>query len=97
MDTISYRELQRAPVDKLLSMLPLGITVDSQGKAIILSIEGYRALLDKYRQLDSQAKIPLYNPALHRPGSRVLVEKGKRLVVTIVPEIDAEGYPIPLV
>ena len=39
--------------------------------------------------------IPLYNPADHKAGDRVLVRQGKRLVETIIPELDAEGNPIP--
>lgn len=39
--------------------------------------------------------IPLYNPAIHKAGDRVLVRKGKKLVEAIVPEIDADGQVIP--
>jgi len=92
MEKISYRELQRLPSDKLQELLPCGITLDSQGIAIILSVEGYKVLLDKHRQNDSQAK--LYNPSIHKAGDRVLIRQGKKLVETVIPELDADGYPI---
>jgi hypothetical protein len=38
---------------------------------------------------------PLYNPACHRPGDRVLVRQGKGLVEMVVPALDAEGNPLP--
>lgn len=129
MERISYRDLQRMPASKLLSMLPCGVTVDSQGGAIILSVEGYEELLKGYRQLDSQGankgvktetidklrqtmksiedrtkapqrpseSLPLYNPAIHGPGDRVMVKPlyGKKLVETVIPELDAGGQPVP--
>ena len=39
--------------------------------------------------------LQLYNPAIHKAGDRVLMQKGKRLVEAIVPELDADGRPIP--
>ena len=41
-------------------------------------------------------KIPLYNPYVHRPGDLVLVQQGKRLVETVIPELDADGNPMPI-
>lgn len=43
------------------------------------------------------ASLPLYNPAIHGPGDRVLVKPlyGKKLVATVLPELDAGGQPIP--
>lgn len=37
----------------------------------------------------------LYNPIEHRPGDRVLVKRGKRLIETVIPELDADGNPMP--
>lgn len=34
--------------------------------------------------------IPVYDPAIHKEGDRVMVRRGKRLVETIVPMIEAE-------
>ena len=45
MRTISYRELQRISSEELKGRLPCGITVDSQGIAIILSVDDYKRLL----------------------------------------------------
>ncbi len=39
-------------------------------------------------------KVPLYNPQIHRAGDRVMVQKGKRLIETIIPELDADGYAV---
>ena len=41
-----------------------------------------------------QPSIPLYNPAIHKPGDSVLVQQGKRLVETVIPELDGDGNPI---
>lgn len=38
--------------------------------------------------------VPLYNPAIHKAGDRVLVWRGNHLVETIIPELDADGQPI---
>lgn len=99
MEKISYRELQRMSSDKLLEILPCGVAVDSQGIAIVLSIEGYKRLIEGYKgnkQNDSQP-IPLYNPAIHRAGDRVLVKPGKskKLVEVVIPEVDADGNAVP--
>ena len=40
--------------------------------------------------------LPLYNPAIHKAGDRVLMRVGKKLIPTVVPELDAEGKVIPL-
>ncbi len=42
-----------------------------------------------------QPNTPVYNPAIHRPGDKVLVRQGKRLVPTIIPNLDADGQAIP--
>ena len=39
--------------------------------------------------------IPLYNPMTHRPGDRVMVWKGRKLVEVVIPELDSEGNPMP--
>lgn len=39
--------------------------------------------------------VPLYNPAVHRAGDRVLVYQGKRLIEMVIPRLDADGNPIP--
>ena len=37
----------------------------------------------------------VYNPSIHKAGDRVMVWKGKRLVETVVPRVDAGGSVIP--
>lgn len=41
-------------------------------------------------------KPDLYNPMIHRPGDRVLIQAphSKRLVETVIPRLDADGQPI---
>ncbi len=42
-----------------------------------------------------QPNIPLYNPSIHKAGDTVRVLRGKREVVTLIPELDADGRPMP--
>ena len=39
----------------------------------------------------------LYDPSVHKAGDRVLVRdfKGRRLVEAVVPDLDADGHPMP--
>jgi len=37
----------------------------------------------------------LYNPTEHRVGDTVLIQQGKRQVTVTIPELDADGQPIP--
>ena len=37
----------------------------------------------------------LYNPAKHRPGDIVLVQRGKRFQTVTIPKLDADGNPMP--
>jgi len=59
-------------------------------EAVGLKLNGNKILS---KQLD--ADIPLYNPMKHRVGDRVLVQKGKRFIEIVIPELDDEGNPIP--
>ena len=38
--------------------------------------------------------LPIYNPAIHKPGDKVLFKVGKKMVETVVPELDGAGQPI---
>ena len=63
---------------------PLGLTVGGYIKGQIMkSISG------------STTKPRLYDPATHKAGDTVLVRKGKKLIETRVPDLDAGGEPIP--
>ena len=39
--------------------------------------------------------IPLYNASIHKPGDRVRMYQGNRLIELVIPELDADGNPIP--
>ena len=39
---------------------------------------------------------PLYNPAVHKAGEKVLMRQGKRLVLAVVPELDGAGEIMPV-
>jgi len=53
-----------------------------------------RGIEQRYDAKPKQAEsLPIYNPAIHKAGDRVLIQQGKRLIPTIVPEIDADGHP----
>ena len=62
-----------------------------------LQMEGNRIVGVSSRLERNDVSIPLYNPAIHRAGDRVLIKPphSKRLVETVIPELDAGGNPIP--
>lgn len=43
------------------------------------------------KRVNTPEKIPIYDARIHKAGDRVLVRKGKSLVETVVPELDADG------
>lgn len=58
--------------------------------------------LDELRQMVSCIEVkkvtpgvPLYDASVHRAGERVKVWNGGQYVETIIPELDAEGQPVP--
>ena len=56
----------------------------------------YREGNEKPSSLVVRPKPPLYNPyKKYKAGDRVMVKWGKRLVETIIPEVDADGNAIP--
>ncbi len=81
---VSYRELMRMGASKLRELL----SEDS----LTVSVDGVIEF-DVRKHVDSQAKIPIYNPAIHKAGDRVLVLKGKEYVKMVVPDLDADGRP----
>ena len=40
---------------------------------------------------------PIYNPAIHRPGDKVMMRSpyNRKLIETVIPELDADGNPVP--
>jgi hypothetical protein len=59
-----------------------------------LRIEGNKISLGS-KQAVAQPDLPIYNPTIHRPGDKVLVKVGGRLVPMIVPVLDGDGRPMP--
>ena len=45
-------------------------------------------------QPECNLKVPLYNPSIHRAGDLVIVQKGKRFIEMVIPEIDADGNAV---
>lgn len=89
LEVITMRELKRGlTANRLSDKLPCKLVSDSQTICVLLPIA-------TYNQLVRQFKLPFYNPAIHKAGDKVLVKKGKRLVETIVPELDAGGNLMP--
>ena len=43
---------------------------------------------------ESPDPLPLYNKEVHHAGDRVLIQRGKRLVETVVPHLDMDGQSI---
>jgi len=64
-----------------------------------LTLEGNRIVgTAKQAVVSSESvTVPLYNPSVHKPGARVLVRPpyGKREIEIVIPEIDADGHPVP--
>lgn len=74
--------------------------VQPTGSISGLIMEGNRIAGVKPKQVAQaepvQSNIPVYNPYEHyEPGNKVLIRRGKRMIETVIPEIDAEGYAIP--
>ena len=86
--------------DKVVAMLAeranrQDLSIGEYIKAQILkSLNGANPPLNDSYGRDSQA-IPLYNPSIHKPGDRVLVKQGKRLIAAVVPELDVDGNAMP--
>ncbi len=71
-------------------------TVQPKLAAVGLKLEGNRIIrLEKPNSNLVQPRPPLYNPAIHGPGDTVLLQRGKRMIPTIIPRLDADGNPMP--
>ncbi len=62
-------------------------------ESVGLKLEGNRIV--RLEKLDVKPSIPVYNPAIHGAGDTVLVQRGKRMVPTTIPSLDADGNPMP--
>ena len=43
---------------------------------------------------ESNTTVPMFNPSIHKAGDKVLVYQGKKLIETVIPELDADGHPV---
>lgn len=96
MRKVSIKQFQRTLCSELKE-LPLALTSDGQVVVTILSVTQYNQLVKGYKDnnTDSSHKLKLYQPGVkYQPSERVLVKRGKRLIETTVPELDAEGQPM---
>ncbi len=92
MKALGIRTL-RANLATVLKDLPVSVTSDGESVAVILSLNDYQRLVTQYGvHQPTTTEPPIYNKAIHKPGDRVRVWKGKKLVETIVPELDADGH-----
>jgi hypothetical protein len=85
----SYRDFRAMNASEVLANLPITVMSDGTPLFKIVTIQDDTQATVPV-QIDTQP-IPLYNPSIHRAGDTVML-KGK--VVTI-PELDADGHPIP--
>ena len=76
------------PTSNLDELDPVPCLTQELQKEIAFSVDV------KTHELDPVQPIPLYNPQIHRAGDRVMVQKGKRLIETVIPELDADGYAV---
>ena len=63
-------------------------------------LDEIQGLINSIHQKHKQTEAPLdlppfYDPNFHRPGDTVRVRRGKRVLTTVIPELDAEGNTIP--
>ena len=72
-------------------VLQEGITVIPKAEVIAQ----LRQLIKELPQPGREAIVPLYNASVHRAGDRVRVFDGNRLVEMVIPELDADGQPVP--
>ena len=54
MKKIMYSELQRSPFKDVMETLPLSITIDSQARMVLLSVEQYKRLVMDYNALQAR-------------------------------------------
>ena len=85
------KRLDRLNVKPKSNLTTVGV-VKPKLKAAGLIMQGNRIVSVK-KQV-ARAKLPIYNPAIHKSGDKVLIRQGNRLVPYIVPDLDAGGQAI---
>ena len=108
---LTFRDMQRWSVTKLMQALGNEVgQVHVNGEAIFkirvmtekdLSSDSQASISEMTRPLtvkleSSPGVYPLYNPAVHKAGEKVLMRQGKRLVLAVVPELDGAGEIMPV-
>ena len=102
MEKVKWRELRDGA--KIIERLPVVLEYDDVNVAVMLSLKQYNQLVKRYNDVkltqakqatQDDVKLPIYNPAVHPPGTHVRAWKGKRLVEAIVPDLDGDGHQIP--
>ena len=72
-----------------------------QGVTVTPTLEALRQIIKGIKGKEQpEASIPLYNPQIHRPGDTVLVRpqygRSKKLMEITIPQLDADGNPMPI-
>jgi len=62
-----------------------------------IGLDGNRILGLTSKDVQPKETIPIYNPAMHKAGDRVLVRPpySKKLIEVTIPEVDMDGNAIP--
>jgi len=101
MARIKFRELQRMTVKAVTDLLvtgPLVVTVEGKDKFEVRQLDSQsysRLTVDNSEVSSLTVKARIYDPNRHyQPGDKVLIKKGNRLQEVVVPELDADDYPI---
>ncbi len=87
------------PLDKIAKKLEAqGIKVEGN-RIVIVSKQSPIVKSENVTQTEpTQPNLPIcdeYNFKQFKPGDKVLMRRGKRLIEAVIPELDAEGNPIP--
>ena len=77
--------IKRSNINKALEAVGLAVEGNKVGKAVKTP-----------RIVTERVTVPIYNPAIHKAGDRVMVRRGGRLIETVIPELDAEGNAMPV-
>lgn len=59
-----------------------------------------RQLINEHENADIRipmtiGTLTIYNPSIHKPGDKVLIRRGKKLLEYVVPDLDVAGQPMP--
>ena len=60
-----------------------------------IQLEGGIIRLHAKKETAVVQPVPLYNPSVHKPGDTVRIIKGNTEITLTIPNLDADGQPIP--